>query len=811
MDPPGRTRTDLPIQSDGWRKIAHGTGAVTEFAVRPAGFYLGGMRAFSLVLALCLAGLTPAPADTQAGGTEPAEWTGTHVVEVRWLHGEQLPGVTRFQRASMRLRLDSAAVAGDRLYWFRAEGRGGRRGALRIPAGGGPLEAWIEPPDLSRGILRGSPVFRHSSLESQLTLRGAAMLDDTRLWHVAPLVVPALRPGATATHTLDLRVERFGFIQTMAGPQVITLERDTLVDGRRLWVGRDRARVRYHERVLAPRRSLDTVVVIDRAAEAILRGRFLYDPELGLFRARADTLTGTGTATLRLPDGREFRTPASYERRSDWTLRTPAEQLARDGEEQRRQRAESFSIVPLPRTPLEERLASGDTAAADSLLRTWTSAGPGDRARIAAMIRGFGPAPARDRLDSLRLEAGGWLARVRAATHDVWAGPPIDSATMVEYIRLLRDPGIPHAHGLSPDPAYENLAGGLAMYPPSLGAPPDRTSCTPAACRLLLAERDAAEPRLRQVAMVASFILDPERWADSLLSRRDTATHLLHDAVMLARGVGATWPAAEKRAIPPEGAGWQEWLRWTGTDREPGRNRGTPLPIRFRDTHRYAVAMIERIRGRDIGAELAAAADTVRSDSGRMVLRTLALHLGAIRPTLDDVVSGLRSRDDGERRLALIGLRRLDSAFVAADSALRHEIVGQLLDQVLDQDSIWAAGPGLGLPRPLDRDASADDERPIYLSAGNVPQPLVDRWRAEGLEVITREQWRAQPPRSPGVLLRVGPTTTLGPLVRISITWSVREPRAPDQGPRGWARGASYLLLRTGDRWVIVSTSGWIT
>lgn len=761
------------------------------------------LRAGSMALVIALA--------TGAAAQQPDTlWTGTHEVEARWLHADQAPGLVRFEPSRLRLQLDSIGREPGRRYVLTVMDRSARRAVLRIGADGEVERAWVEPRDTIRspGARRPTPV---SAAARSLTVGGGVLFDDSRLWHIAPLDPPVLTAGATSRDTLRLRVERAGFTQSLRGPRVTTLLRDTVVDGRRLWIGRDSARVEYRERRLDPKRSLDSPAVVERVATGTLRGRFLYDPALGLFRTRRDTLAVAGEAVLRLPHGAVYRTPGSYERRTRWTLRSPSEQRALEEEEARQRRARSFSVLVLPGTSLQQRIREGDTAVVDSLLRAWPDAGLETRQEIRGLL-GMAGRAARDRLDSLEAREGGPGWRVQKwARGRVWAGPPLDSAEMALYLRYLRDPGLAFASRLDTDPLYENLSGGLVMYPPTLDAPLERTSCTPAACRLVAAERGATEPRLRQVALAASFVMEPERWVDSLLARRDTAAHLLHPAVLLARGVGATWPSAEKRPIPEPRAGWREWRRWTGVDPDSPLHRGAPPPIRWRESHLYAVRMTERLTGRDIGAELLAAADTTGSRMGRHVLRTLALELDALRLSLEQIADGVLSSDSLDRAEARTALHQRRDERQPADSAVHHQLAAQLLAQVVGGDSVWVPSPGdpTTLPRHV---RETDANMPLYLAAGNLPAPLQAQWDEHpDVAVISGEEWQRQDPRSPGTLLRVSRTRTLGPFAWIDLSRTVRTERSPDQGPLGWAAGIRFTLLRTDDGWRIIAAGRWVS
>lgn len=705
------------------------------------------LLAAPLILVMALA------AAAQAQQRDPL-WTGTHELEARWLHAGQAPGLVHFEPSRLLFRLDTVELKEGRSYGFSVEGPSARRAALRIAASGEVEAVWVEPRDAVRylGPYRISALWAEAG---SLTAGGGVLLDDSRLWHVAPLEPPALRAGATSVDTLRFQAERFGFLQSLRGPRVTTLLRDTVMDGRRIWIGRDSARVEYRERLLEPKRSLDSIAVVERTATGTLRGRFLYDPVLGLFRDRHDTLDVAGEAVLRLPHGRLHRTPASYERRTHWTLRSLSEQRAWEEEEDSRRRANSFSILVLPKTSLQQRIRGGDTAVVDSLLRRWADAGWQERQEIREVLLLAGSG-VRERLDSLQAEEGGPGWRVQQWARDrVWAGPPLDSAEMALYLRYLRDPGLAFASGMDTDPLYENLSGGLAMYPPTLGAPTERTSCTPAACRLV---------------------------------------------------------AAEKRPIPDPGAGWREWQRWTGVDRDGRLRRGSSPPVRWQDSHLYAVRMTERLTGRDIGAELRMAQDTAGDRMGRLVLRTLALRLGALRPALDEIAEGVVSSDSLDRAEALTALHQRRKEAEAADSALHHEITNQLLAQAIRGDSLWLSIPdGREIPSlyvEQDRDARI----PLYLAAENLPAPVQARWDGRNdVVVIPTEDWHRQDPRTAGTLLQVGQTTTLGPFAWIDLTRTVRTERSPDEGPRGWASGVQFTLLRTYDGWLVIAVGSWVT
>jgi hypothetical protein len=78
--------------------------------------------------------------------------------------------------------------------------------------------------------------------------------------------------------------------------------------------------------------------------------------------------------------------------------------------------------------------------------------------------------------------------------------------------------------------------------------------CTRAACELLARQRTAArEPRLRAVGLVASLVLDPRSWADSVLALGAADPGSMEDALRLVRGVVAPSTAP----LPGPAAGWR--------------------------------------------------------------------------------------------------------------------------------------------------------------------------------------------------------------------------------------------------------------
>jgi hypothetical protein len=226
-------------------------------------------------------------------------------VRDRWMHGRQRPRFTRFAQARGWLLVDSLRVGerGDRRAYLTTGRFGSGRDSAMIVFGAdgrvARLEASLRPAGRIPYLLPGDSA---GLARMRLFNQGRVALPESRLWDLVPTFRATLaRAGAQWTDTLARDAEHEGFRQTMRGVRVSTIVGDTTVGGRRLWVVRDSARVRYEERLLEEERTLDTLVTITRTVEGAIRGRHLYDPELGLFRARDDTSLLSGVAVLRYP------------------------------------------------------------------------------------------------------------------------------------------------------------------------------------------------------------------------------------------------------------------------------------------------------------------------------------------------------------------------------------------------------------------------------------------------------------------------------------------------------------------------------
>ena len=613
----------------------------------------------------------------------------------------------------------------------------------------------------------------------------------------------------------------------MRGTRTSRILGDTVVDGRRLWIVHDSASVQYEERYVEQERTLDTTVQVSRSGVGTLRGVHLYDPQLRLFRWRADTTRlSVGYAVLRYPDGRSFRTPARYERVRRWRLYDASEYAARLAELRASPGHDFGGMVFVPGNELQRRLAAGDVAVRDSVVRAWQrTADPDEAAGLFGLLSMW----VRDeqssaRIDSLRIASGDTaylyelLAR-RAYT----TGRPLDSADVRAMLRFMEDPSIAWGFDKSRDWLYENLVQALTTWPRAVTASPYGRSpmCTIDACRLLGAQwRTAREPRLRDVGLVALVTLDPRQWADTVLALDGTRHPLLHSVALLARGVGATWPAASKAPLPPPNSDWRAWLEWmNGRDRRydtagQGRSTASATPaVRFEESHWTAIRFYETRTGRDVVGELRRRYDAAGSDSARLVFGTMLQPFGEARLTESQVaeafVSGVPARIDLARQALLRGFYSAASA--PMDAATAAPFIDRLLAATVDSAPLWRVGAAdLRAPPRGARPIVHAEVRRIFLNGDSLPDALRAKWGAR-LQIIASAEWARRDVRSAAVFYTVPPLRTWGRFVRIEILDSERTARPDEQLPAQYAAGNTYYLMELNGDWVIVAEEEWVT
>ncbi|MEJ7811924.1 MAG: hypothetical protein WKG32_16045 [Gemmatimonadaceae bacterium] len=792
-------------------------------------------------LALSLLSLLPAALPAQAAAPA-AEYSVEIQVRDRWMHGRQQPRFTTFAQARSWLSMDSlradsaagaagAAGAGQHVAYFTlgrfASGRDSGLIVFRRDGRVTALEASLQPRTRTVPYTQAGDSARDA--RRRLSSGGRVTLPASRLWELIPTFRPArLRAGARWADTLALATEQEGFRQSLRGTRVSTLVGDTTVGGQRLWVVRDSARVHYEERSVEEERTLDTLVSVERSADGVICGWHLYDPSLGLFRVRSDTTLLSGEAVLRYPDGRAFRTPARYERFRQWDLYDAAAFAARQAGLQAERERVSGGMVIVPTTDIARRLAAGDSAARDSLLDAWRrSDDPDERARLFGLVSMWGArAPGiRARLDSMRVAAGdtaflyAWLAR-RAYSPSERA----DVADMRQMIAFMEEPGWAFALNVSRDWLYENLRQGLLTWPPAVAADTGRRMCTPDACRLLAEQWPVArEPRLRELGLVTLVALDPARWSDTVLARARAGSRFLDPAVLLVRGVGATWPAAAKAELPPPAADWRAWMEWTsGTDPRVAATAAPPPParppewrVRFEESHATAIRFYQARTGRDVIGELRRGFAQAESDSARLVYGTMLGGLGALRLSVEEIATYLRG---GSPALVALGTRELARLFrdppPRADSAtallLLDRLIATLVEGAPGWPSLRARSDSARPPRGARPEANPRPTRPVFLLADSLPPALRAKWK-DRAAIVTSEEWARRSLREPGDLYTLSSVGRIGPFVRLYMDAAGRLARREDQAPALYGSGTTYYLMELNGEWVAVSISAWVS
>jgi len=750
------------------------------------------------------------------------------VVEVnerqRWLHGRQLSRFTPF--ADDRTWLFIRSMEEDsarRRYRVNLRFRESRDTAIIV------INPSPRPSEVRLGLapfaIRDA-LFPGDSADIIERSRGERRIVHARLADLLPAFPQAApRVGLTWTDTLASATSDGPYRRSLRGTRVSRITGDSIVGGRRLWVVRDSASVRYEDAYLEEERTLDTTVQITRVATGTVRGTHLLDGDLRLFLARADTTHLQGEATLRYPDGRSFRTPARYERMRRWIVYDSAGHAARLAEISADNCRRRGGMVFTPSNALERRLSDGDTVARDSLIREWRQMSDPDKAdTVFRMLRMWSARSEASRalLERVRLEAGDTASLYgRLANSAFSTQGPTDSADVQAMLRFMEDPSLAWSYNLSRDWLYENLVQALTTSPRATARDSMHVACTIAACRLLASQwRTAREPRLRDVALVALMTTDPRPWSDTVLAL-DSARHpLLRSAKLLATGrVGATARASLKAPIPPPNSGAPAWIEWmSGVDprwaaafakiQGPASRAATPRVV-FDGQHATAIRFYVARTGRDVVGELQRSYRAATSDSVRLVFGTMLRGLGELQLTeaeiANDLVSGIEARVELARE-SLVS--RLDRTSAPMDDTKDAALVDRLLAAVIDSASLWRDERS-----PTRRRNRAWVHARIVralIDKDSVPMPLRAKWAGRA-ELISQSEWKARDPRVGGVFYTMHTVRTWGRFARVEITLSERLDRSADLAPAQFAAGTTYYLMELNGEWVIVDVGGWIT
>ena len=758
---------------------------------------------------------------------EPA-LQGEYALEVeardRWVHQRQLARATPFASHRSWFFVDSLrdSAGGRRMHLTIGRSRYGRDSALIVTDAGGRVT------HLEVGVaacVRGTPSFPDDSAYWLRRVHGLTdggfALAEARLWDLVPTFPrAAARVGLRWTDTLARVATSGPFRQSLRGTRISRITADTVVYGRHLWVVRDSAHVQYEDVHDEQERTLATTDEVSRVASGIVTGVHLYDPTLRLFRARDDTTRLEGTAELRYADGRSFRTPARYERVQHWRLSDSAGYSARMAT--LRSQNDFGGMVIIPGNDLQRRLASGDGAARDSIIGAWQRAVDPDSA--VSLSRLFTlwvrDEPARARFDSVRIAAGDTAFLYEQLAQRAYpTRSPLTAEDVRAMLRFMDDPAAVWALNVSRERLYEDLVQTMTTWPRAAqGSSPGRfTTCTIDACRLLEAQwREAREPRLRDVGLVALVTGDPRRWVDTLLTL-DAAQHpLLVPAFHLARGAGATWQAASKAPLPPPNSDWHAWLEWMN-GRDPsyvtlGPPRAAPA-VRFEESHSTALRFYGARTGRDVVAEIRSGYEAADSDSARLVFGTMLQRLGGLSLTEAQVAEAFASGDPARIELARVamveGLRSGASAVLSGASAA--PFVGRLVASLVDTIPLWSAGTAdlravSGRSRPI---VHAQVQR-VLLNGDNLPDIVRAEWKGR-IEIISSAEWNRRDVRAAGVFYTVSAPRAWGRFVQIQLSDSERLSRRADQLPAQYAAADTYFLMELNGEWVIVAAARMVT
>ena len=787
------------------------------------------MRASLILLSFLVA--ASAGAQTSRRPLRDGAYTFERQTRERWLHGRQRPEFTGFAHDADWVVLDSvrprAGGGGARvLYlstpdqgWYRIRGTlaNDARGRLLRVTGRLPKQSRDDDidPDRDTAQSRRWDLFAAEASEERL------QLPEARFWELAPSFdAPRPAAGVSWSDTLALEARHGEYRQSLRGVRTSTIVGDTtLAGGLRLWIVRDSALVHYEERALTKERTLDTLVVVERTGDGTIVGRHLYDPALALYRVRHDTTALAGEAVLRYPDGRSWRTPARLERTRRIALHDRA---SYDARRQALFEAGGEPSMVLRPEGVAERLAKGDSALGDSLLGAWDrSRDPEERAASRELLESWGgrvPDLAR-RMRALALVAGD-TASVAAAVGDAWYGGdrgPVDSADLAFVLPFMADPGLAFAFDIRRDVLYENARQGLLTYPPALVPRDPRRACTPAACRALAAQwPGATEPRLRALGLIARMALEPAPWGDTLLAHAAaTRSRFVRSAVLLARGVGATWDAASKDTLPGPNAGWRAWSHWMN-GRDPRYDKifdGRPAePVRFEESHATAIRFYQARTGRDVVGELKAKLRAAASDSARLVFGAILTGLGETVRSPEEVAAALRTGSPAAREQATREMEALfQTAARPADAATADSLLDRLLRVAVEGAAPWPRLRGLP-PAPHEMGAPQGAARRtgrLIIAGRRLPEATRARWLGrDGAEVV--DSTFSLPSSEGATRLDLSGVTRVGPFARLGVSVWHLSPRVNGRGA-SYAAGWTYYLLRTEAGWVVVSMDSWIT
>jgi hypothetical protein len=727
-----------------------------------------------------------------------------HVMELtlreRWTHGSQQPSFTPFDENTAWIHFDSVRSETTVPSANRGIHATLRNAPLNIEIDGGGRIVRYEyqaPPPRTRRISITPESDRLPVRDFWVRggFAGTPDLPQAHGWDAIPTFHPeSLIAGATWVDTLEWSAERTGAIQRVRKVRWSLLRRDSIVDGHLLWVVHDSSEINYQEQWPRLDWSFIAEVEFERDTRGVRTGTHLYDPVLRMFVARWDTTNLTGTALKRLPDGRQFATPAAYESTREWKLYTPSQYGVREQELKLQRRREWTGPAGGGLGP------RFDSAAWDSLVTVLAEVElPAQRAEAYRSLRALRPA-GRSRSLQLRriaLELGDTAVALERVAYD-----RLDADGLRLLLPFLDDPGRMLALRVDPHRLYSNVMEGIAENPPVLRPDTSEWGCTPEACRLLASQVDTAtEPRLLDLALLAAMVQQPRAWYERVVERAEQGSIFAQQARALADGA-ATWYNRTEPAPGPD-ADWRRWRAWMGRRIEflwPSR-----LALRFYEA-RTGVSLVDAFQ-RTLRAS--------PSDSARLVFGTMLLWLDESGPAVDDITANLDAESE-----ELLRLGRMQIAFLIrrhgrpAETQVATQLVDVLLTQIILGGPGWPGAPERRMdPGREERHVVEGDTRQPggrYLLVDSLPSDLINRWRDE-IELITWEAWNARSDLLPGELIIVNSVRQAGPFVEVGVHFSGFLDRTDVGTPWPYHATETIRLRRTDSGWVYVSGGRSIT
>jgi hypothetical protein len=306
----------------------------------------------------------------------------------------------------------------------------------------------------------------------------------------------------------------------------------------------------------------------------------------------------------------------------------------------------------------------------------------------------------------------------------------------------------------------------------------------------------------------------PRRWADTVLALNGPAHPLLHRAALLARGVGATWPAASKAPLPPPDGDWRAWLEWmNGFDPAHVRGngpRGIVGGVRFDESHQVAIQFYSVLTGRNVVGELRRGYEGAATDSTRFVFAFMLQRLGQLRMSEAEIAAALTSRVAVRVALGrvMLSAQLTQSATRMPDSAATP-LVSRVLAAIVDGAPLWRPLGVLRAPTAASLPETHVDPRQRFV-LDSLPVLARAAWSARA-NLISASDWEQRDVKAAGVLYTISSIRVWGRFARLNVELSEHVGRKSDEAPEAYAAGKTYDLMLLNGEWVVIDQSGWIT